>query len=544
MTGFETKVSAAALVGELTEARALMDDGQVELAIARSHEVLQMAEATGDLLTQAHCYALLAQADRLVSKFRLSLVSSQRAAQHFQLCGDVLGEAGALATQSYAAISLGHNEEAVEAAMLAVRLTERLPPSEQLASAHNNLGIAYFWSKDFQRASASFESAMRVVEAVEHDGLTTQVLLNIAAAETASAFHARYEDESLPSMDRLSSALTRLDRQIARGNAFKFSDGLQVTGKALHCYFAAMRSCWTGDTETAKSLVKQAYWWKSKYGVKTWLDVLASWCSAEISWAEHRLDSAVHLAQETVDLAVQIEHEQLGTIGRLLLCQLYQAQGDQVSAQREMKALRRREDENRIEGLRSRALAVSWHVDMRQNAHNLRAMEIGARNLERLSNEDGLTGLANRRLFERRARDLLAAENVEARPLCIVLIDVDKFKTVNDTHSHAVGDTVLKTIADILKSNVRDCDVAARLAGDEFVLALANLELSEAEQVCQRVCESVRNFPWSEVATDLSVTLSAGLSQASKGEAFEELLHRSDMEMYSSKRSKGPESLN
>jgi diguanylate cyclase (GGDEF)-like protein len=156
-----------------------------------------------------------------------------------------------------------------------------------------------------------------------------------------------------------------------------------------------------------------------------------------------------------------------------------------------------------------------------------------------VGNEDVLTGLANRRLFERRAKDLLANESAQARALCIVLIDVDKFKAVNDTYSHAVGDMVLKTIADLLRSSVRECDVAARLAGDEFVLALAELELSEAEQVCYRVCDSVRNFAWSQVAPGLAVTISAGLSQAQSGEVFEELLHRSDMQMYSSKRGKG-----
>jgi diguanylate cyclase (GGDEF)-like protein len=409
-----------------------------------------------------------------------------------------------------------------------------------LALAHNHLGIAYFWSKDFERASATLKGGLQACEAMGDDGLATQILLNMVATEVASAFDVRYHLGKLPPMAALSTALARLDKHITQAAAFKFSEGLQPTGKAVHCYFSAMLSCWTGEPQDARSFVKRAYWWTSKYPVKTWLDVLASWCSAEILWAEGRLDAAILSARQTVDLAAQLEHEQMGTIGRLLLCQLFEVQGDLTGVQRELKALRRREAETRIEGLRSRALAVSWHVDMRQNAHNLKALEIGARDLERLSNEDVLTGLANRRLFERRARDLLAVDTLGLRPLCIVLIDVDKFKTVNDNHSHAVGDVVLKTIADVLKSSVRECDVAARLAGDEFVLALADLELPEAEQVCKRVCESVRNFPWSEVAPGLAVTVSAELSQALSGEAFEDLLHRSDMEMYSSKRSKAP----
>ena len=118
----------------------------------------------------------------------------------------------------------------------------------------------------------------------------------------------------------------------------------------------------------------------------------------------------------------------------------------------------------------------------------------------------------------------------------MALIDVDKFKQINDNFSHQVGDQVLKRIAQILRSHVRDDDMAARLAGDEFVIVFKNAELAVARQVCDRIGAAVQSFDWSSIAPGLQSRISVGVAAAQAGDSIESLTHRSDAAMYQHKK--------
>jgi len=118
----------------------------------------------------------------------------------------------------------------------------------------------------------------------------------------------------------------------------------------------------------------------------------------------------------------------------------------------------------------------------------------------------------------------------------VALIDVDKFKQINDNYSHQVGDEVLRNIAQILRSHIREDDMAARLAGDEFVIVFKNAELAVAQQVCQRISDAVRNFDWSSINAGLASSISIGVAAAEPGDTIETLTHRSDAAMYRHKK--------
>ena len=124
------------------------------------------------------------------------------------------------------------------------------------------------------------------------------------------------------------------------------------------------------------------------------------------------------------------------------------------------------------------------------------------------------------------------------QPPCVALIDVDHFKQVNDNYSHQVGDAVLRRIAQILKSHVREDDMAARLAGDEFVIVFKNAELRVAQQVCARIAAAVRAFDWSSIAAGLQSSISVGVAAAVPGDTVESLTHRSDAAMYRDKKAR------
>ncbi len=152
--------------------------------------------------------------------------------------------------------------------------------------------------------------------------------------------------------------------------------------------------------------------------------------------------------------------------------------------------------------------------------------------------EDALTGIANRRSFELSLAQRLedgARTRGTRTSLAVAMVDVDKFKSINDNYSHLVGDRVLKTLAGLMSACIRDRDVAARWAGDEFVILFDGVGVETAEQVCSRIHEAIRAFDWQAIAPGLQVTVSVGLSAVAPEDSVESVLSRSDESMYSTK---------
>jgi diguanylate cyclase (GGDEF)-like protein len=154
---------------------------------------------------------------------------------------------------------------------------------------------------------------------------------------------------------------------------------------------------------------------------------------------------------------------------------------------------------------------------------------------ERLAHEDALTGLPNRRRFEQEASSWLADNTGQSGSVSLLMIDVNNFKYINDTFTHNIGDEVLKGIAEVLKSKVRKSDLAARLAGDEFVVVLRGADQRFAQQMARRLMDAVRERDWTSIASGLHVSISVGCSTAAEGESLLDLVHRSDQQMYAVK---------
>jgi diguanylate cyclase (GGDEF)-like protein/PAS domain S-box-containing protein len=150
---------------------------------------------------------------------------------------------------------------------------------------------------------------------------------------------------------------------------------------------------------------------------------------------------------------------------------------------------------------------------------------------------DALTGLANRTLFSDRVEHALAQRDVAGRTLAVLFIDLDDFKTINDSLGHAVGDRLLVTISHRLRSCLRPSDTAARLGGDEFGVLLEDVEPGEAEIVAARILTALHE-PVRLQRRELSVEASIGIAigQPSRHRA-EELLRNADAAMYSAKAS-------
>ncbi len=154
-----------------------------------------------------------------------------------------------------------------------------------------------------------------------------------------------------------------------------------------------------------------------------------------------------------------------------------------------------------------------------------------------LATIDELTSLANRRHMN----EVLGAEErcqpSPDQPVCIALLDIDFFKSVNDRYGHAVGDAVLRTFAGAARAELRSGDVLARWGGEEFLLMLPATALSEATLVLRRMAERVGAMRIPELGHELTITFSAGVVERSGGEPFADTISRADRAMYIAKSS-------
>ncbi len=156
--------------------------------------------------------------------------------------------------------------------------------------------------------------------------------------------------------------------------------------------------------------------------------------------------------------------------------------------------------------------------------------------LERLSREDPLTGLANRRDFDHRLdTEIDRAERTGLR-FAVAMLDLDFFKLVNDRFGHALGDRVLQEVADLIRGQCRGIDVIARYGGEEFALALPGSDLRSAVSVCERIRVSFETFDWSSLQVGLDLTISAGVACWRPGCTAALLMAEADENLYAAKR--------
>lgn len=154
---------------------------------------------------------------------------------------------------------------------------------------------------------------------------------------------------------------------------------------------------------------------------------------------------------------------------------------------------------------------------------------------EQLSLTDALTGLPNRRFVETRLAGEVRRFGLRGEALCIAVLDIDHFKSINDRFSHGVGDKTLQAIAGLLRADIRPFDMAARLGGEEFLLAFPGNQLEQGVAACERLRARLAAHDWSGCHSDLRVTASFGVVEATGGATIEQLIETADAALYRAK---------
>ena len=173
--------------------------------------------------------------------------------------------------------------------------------------------------------------------------------------------------------------------------------------------------------------------------------------------------------------------------------------------------------------------------DVTDTVENARILEAARSAAERVANTDMLTGLPNRRHTLAFLEVALAGAREHGAPLAVAIFDIDHFKRINDTHGHAMGDQVIRRVAQRAKAALRDEDMLGRIGGEEFVCILQRSSAQAAEIVAERVRRAVETG--TSLEDDLpGATISVGLAVYDGEPDVEELLHRADKALYVAKR--------
>lgn len=151
---------------------------------------------------------------------------------------------------------------------------------------------------------------------------------------------------------------------------------------------------------------------------------------------------------------------------------------------------------------------------------------------------DGLTGLANRASFDKYLAEQFAHHIQNEKPMVLLMLDLDKFKSINDTHGHQVGDTVLKYVGKLLRTAARSKDLAARYGGEEMVVVLPGTTRATAAAIAETICRATATKPVLCGNIKVPVTVSVGVAAFEPGGPFTQAAHlvkAADMAVYAAK---------
>lgn len=179
----------------------------------------------------------------------------------------------------------------------------------------------------------------------------------------------------------------------------------------------------------------------------------------------------------------------------------------------------------------TRVLSFFLHRSF-QLAHEL---QIANEKAERLARTDELTGMRNRRAFYEQGELAVDQAQRYGRPLSAVMLDIDHFKTINDTWGHSAGDEALRALAGVIATSARSTDITGRVGGEEFAIVLPETSGHDAAAQAERLRKDVAELSIRHGGTDITITCSFGVAELETGGSLDRLMARADGRLYEAK---------
>ena len=499
-------------------------------------EAVARAVEAGDTLLQARVLDAAAETAFRLHDYSKTLLLAQRALAIWEDAADLVRQANTLTLIGATLMQMSRYQEAFERLYAALELYKQLGKPHLSGRALNYVAIMHEELGDFEQAIRCYTRSLEMIRMNGDADMEGRVLANLGDA------YVTMRENSLAS-----SCLTRAVEVLRPLGAHSLYGWCLLALARLHM------NC--GEDEQAGEVLEQALAAAEKGGAKrTLAETLAGIgiLRAKLGdyvQAQQYLYRALSLAEEAqvnreiykINHALADVHEQFGNFERALehhkqfqrtrsavYDELAKAKISSLTSQFELEKSRQAQE---ISHLKNVELA---HAYEELKELHLR-LEEQTRELQEMSIRDDLTGVHNRRYLDQRLAEEFARARRYRSALTVAMWDADRFKEINDRLSHAVGDAVLKRLAEVVGQRIRQSDILVRYGGEEFVIVFLETRRTEALIAAEEIRAAVEHHDWSQIHPELQVTISMGLSDDLSVTAWDELLAKADAKLYEAK---------
>jgi len=409
----------------------------------------------------------------------------------FEMAGDTELAIDAASLGAAHASLLGNVSLASELATKSILGLDSVTDDRLRMEITNRLGIFCYYYLDYDRAVELFEVSLAAAERIRDSERVCRELYNIADALLLASQHVGVDTARLERAETMARRLLSEEAAVMNprlGNYRLLADVL----------------CDLGRPEDALQVLDG---FPKGANATTAVNQFAelAWVEARCLRLAGRVEEALAAARRDVCIveASDDEHDLMLTLEELAACE--EAAGDLKGALADTREVKRHLWAIHQGQTRQLVQQVWAHVDLERDRKNLQTQAAEA---TRSAEQDALTGIGNRRLLTRFLREEAARQ---AEVACIVA-DIDSFKEVNDTFGHDIGDAVLRRVGQLFSSKMRNGQLAVRYGGDEFVVALAGVDMAGAYGFAERIRLAISGLDWTTVAPGLHVTASLGVA--------------------------------
>jgi diguanylate cyclase (GGDEF)-like protein len=554
----------------------------VRQALQSSLTIRQKAEEIGYVRGLACALRNLGECHWILLDYAAALPNLLEALRLFRELEDASEEANVLNALGRIHFRLNDYPAALDWYIQSLRLRQQTGDPRGEAASLNNIGLVYFDMARYLDAHQHYSRSLKIHEEIGNLTGVAIVLNNLGLVyevmedrQGALDCHRRSLEikRSLGNLTGMCASLNNLgDLYCKMGDYAQALDynrqSLEISCRTEQSYYAALAWINMGEAHQALDDLEQAMTCYAQ-GIEALQGVSDSFTRADtlLSIAANftrrgLLDQARDYLTQALSLGETLESQELISRAHHALSALCEAQGDPEHALEHFKAyhearaalfteefnLRRRllhiqaevervKNEAEIHRLKHVELAQAY-CDLQQadtqKAELLGLLKQQTQELERLTHEDMLTGVSNRRhLYQQAALEYERARRFD-HALTIVMADIDDFKRINDNYSHQVGDTVLRAVAQLLKDGCRSVDVVGRYGGEEFMILLTETDCASGLRLCERLRTRIEALAW-EVSPDLKVTISFGVADNHEAAELEKIIALADARLYCAK---------
>jgi diguanylate cyclase (GGDEF)-like protein len=530
---------------ELEQVAAAVMDGRNEAARTVLLDAVERARRAEDVPAQAQLLSRLAGLEVRLGEYSAADAHAIQAARLHAVAGNASAQVAALTHAVLACAQLRRYDDAYAAAFAAHEVAHQGEQRAELRlMATRALGAAHAAAGSYEEALQCFARMIDMARESdlarwERTARTDWLIVNLGwLTDPAALLPSAPDREHLTMLQSWAEHLLHQASDSTPEN--------QMRERVAHQAVLAQIHVALGNTEPARAAVEAVMRDSAQLGYSAGLAEGAV-VEADVYLQEGDARRATEFAMRGIELAQRYDLLVVEGKAHDVLARCAEAAGNHEAA---LQALRRHMQVTReILRLRSenRVRIERWRESLKQR-EQLDTLSAQASSFRELSLQDPLTGLANRRALDPMVQDALSALRIGGRPCALAVLDIDQFKSVNDQHSHVVGDAVLRTLGDMLRVTLRSTDFAARTGGDELVVLFAETAVADAVAACERMRRAIAAHDWSQLSPGLDVTLSIGVTAAQADDTVETLMQRADRLMYERKddgrdESRGPPTL-